>query len=130
MDRSDNNFRLSARFSVKNKYDATKSSEGFYLYLFPNEVTKENKPKTIYMKVEFNHAKYGKTIPFLYFKEGIRDSYLENGSIDIESYLNDLHIELEVKYDENTQSYMYYLPQYTNENNEIILNLFEPRING
>lgn len=63
--RTDDNLRLSASFSVKNKYDTTKSSEGFYLYLFPNEVEGENKPKTIYMKVEFNHAGYGKTIPMM-----------------------------------------------------------------
>lgn len=63
--RTDDKLRLSASFSVKNKYDGTKSSEGFYLYLFPNEVTGENKPRTIYMKVEFNHAGYGKTIPMM-----------------------------------------------------------------
>ena len=63
--RTDEKLRLSASFSVKNKYDTTKSSEGFYLYLFPNEVTGENKPRTIYMKVEFNHAGYGKTIPMM-----------------------------------------------------------------
>lgn len=64
-ERIDKSLRLSASFSVKNKYDTTKSSEGFYLYLFPNEVEGKNASRTIYMKVEFNHAGYGKTIPMM-----------------------------------------------------------------
>ena len=68
--RTDESLRLSARFSVKNKYDGKKSSEGFYLYLFPNEVKGgENTPTTIYMKVEFNHAGYGKTVPMMMPRE-------------------------------------------------------------
>lgn len=67
--RTDDELRLSARFTVKNKYDTTKTSEGFYLYLFPNELKGENIPRTIYMRVEFNHAGYGKTIPLMMPRE-------------------------------------------------------------
>lgn len=59
----DEEYRLSSQFVVKNKNTSTASSEGFYLYLW-----KDNEsvlPQDLYMKVEFNHAGYGRTIPFM-----------------------------------------------------------------
>ena len=61
--RFDEELRLSSQFVVKNKNTSTASSEGFYLYLW-----KDNEsvlPQDLYMKVEFNHAGYGRTIPFM-----------------------------------------------------------------
>ena len=61
--RFDEEYRLSSQFVVKNKNTSTASSEGFYLYLW-----KDNEsvlPQDLYMKVEFNHAGYGRTIPFM-----------------------------------------------------------------
>lgn len=55
--------RISSRLTVKNKYETTTSSEGFYLYIF-REYSENLRPKPIYMKVEFNHAGIGRTIPF------------------------------------------------------------------
>ena len=56
--------RLSCQFSVQDKFQSRASSDGFYLYLW-----KDNEsgviPTDIYMKVEFNHAGYGRTIPFM-----------------------------------------------------------------
>ena len=56
--------RLSCRFTVQDKYQSNASSDGFYLYLW-----KDNEsgviPSDIYMKVEFNHAGFGRTIPFM-----------------------------------------------------------------
>lgn len=157
MDRTDNNFRLSARFSVKNKYDATKSSEGFYLYLFPNEVTKENEAKTIYMKVEFNHAGYGKTIPMMLPRdneggynvtnfvvestsEKFPSSFLvkeqineetEGITMDIERYTDSIMIPINIIYDKTLKSYLYYCPWYNRGNeNKIVFNLWEPRVRG
>ena len=59
----DEEYRLSSQFVVKNKNTSTASSEGFYLYLW-----KDNEsvlPQDLYMKVEFNHAGYGRTMPFM-----------------------------------------------------------------
>ena len=59
----DEEHRLSSQFVLKNKNTSTASSEGFYLYLW-----KDNEsvlPQDLYMKVEFNHAGYGRTIPFM-----------------------------------------------------------------
>jgi hypothetical protein len=141
----DNLPRLSSQFVITNKFNSNKSSEGFYLYLF-NKTLPKKLPKTIYMKVEFNHAKYGKTVPFLYFtsednapiqnRNSIRLNYITQDSfgentVDMDGYFKDTFIKMEVRYDEDSKSYMYYLP-YDNPNNEqdIIFNLFEPRING
>jgi hypothetical protein len=132
--------RISSQFRVTDKFDMSKSSEGFYLYLF-NKILPKKAPETIYMKVEFNHAKYGKTIPFLYFTDNTgqpssspRENYIISDNkggevIDMESYFQDLHIKLEMKYDEETRSYIYYIPHPNKQDNDIILNLFEPRIN-
>lgn len=137
--------RLSSQFIITDKFNTEKSSEGFYLYLF-NKMLPKKEPLPIYMKVEFNHAKYGKTIPFLYFtkednvtpdtkpQKGYINSNLKIGNggsiIDMKSYFNDLHIKMEIRYDENTRSFIYYLPYNKRDGNDIIFNLFEPRING
>lgn len=60
----DENSRLSSRFVINNKYITDTSSEGFYIYMFI-EYAEKLHPKPIYMKVEFNHAGIGKTIPFV-----------------------------------------------------------------
>lgn len=56
--------RLGSEFIVNNRYDADTSSEGYYLYIF-REYSEKLNPKPIYMKVEFNHAGIGRTIPFI-----------------------------------------------------------------
>ena len=61
---SGDTMRVSSRFIIKNKYETDTSSEGFYLYMF-REYSENLHPKPIYMKVEFNHAGLGKTIPFI-----------------------------------------------------------------
>ena len=61
---TDDDNRISSRFTVKNKYETDTSSEGFYIYMF-KEYSENLHPKPLYMKVEFNHAGIGKTIPFL-----------------------------------------------------------------
>ena len=55
--------RISSRFTIVNKYQTDTSSEGFYLYIF-KQYAENLHPKPIYMKIDFNHAKIGKTIPF------------------------------------------------------------------
>lgn len=57
------NTRLSSQFVVKSKNTSKASSEGFYLYIWKDNSTPL--PQDLYMKVEFNHAGYGRTIPFM-----------------------------------------------------------------
>lgn len=56
--------RLSCQLTVRDKYQSNKSSDGFYLYLWKESDIMVS-PSDIYMKVEFNHAGYGRTIPFM-----------------------------------------------------------------
>ena len=56
--------RLSCQFTVQDKFQSNASSDGFYLYLWKDNETGVM-PTDIYMKVEFNHAGYGRTIPFM-----------------------------------------------------------------
>lgn len=60
----DDGKRLDSRLVIDNKYTTDTSSEGFYIYMF-REYAQKLHPKPIYMKVEFNHAGIGKTIPFI-----------------------------------------------------------------
>lgn len=62
--RIDENHRVGSEFIIKNKYETDTSSEGYYIYIF-REYSENLSPKPIYMKVEFNHAGVGRTIPFI-----------------------------------------------------------------
>lgn len=127
--------RVETKFTIKNSFDYSNSSEGYYLYLFPN-LCKGTTETTIYMKVEFNHAKYGKTLPLLSpsipdFEKGYIDS--NNGSpADIKKLFNDLYIEVKIKYNKDTNEYIWYLndDKFNDSNgNNLILNLYEPIVN-
>lgn len=55
--------RMSSQIEVSDKNSSKRSSEGFYFYSSPNNLNGVL-PSEIYMRVEFNHAGYGRTIPF------------------------------------------------------------------
>lgn len=59
----DDDTRLSSQIIVKSKNMSKASSEGFYLYIWKDNHSPL--PQDLYMKVEFNHAGYGRTIPFM-----------------------------------------------------------------
>lgn len=123
-------------FTVSNNYNFNKSSEGYFLYIFPS-LCKGESETTIYMKAEFNHAKYGKTIPLLLpsdenFKCGYISSNTDNSSHGINKLFDDLYIEVKIKYDKENNKYIWYFNKdevndYTNK--KIILTLFEPIVN-
>lgn len=55
--------RLDTEIVLRDEYNTEHSSEGFNLYLFADDAMGVNNARTIYMKVEFNHAGNGKVIP-------------------------------------------------------------------
>ena len=148
--RLDDKLRLSAKFLVRGKYTSNKSSEGFYLYLFPSEIEGESLPRTIYMKVEFNHAGYGKTVPLMLPRDANGDvikstsmnfptnfnpivTNNEGGEFvdfDFEGYQNAVMIPLEIWFSDELKQYVYHFPFTEDKDGRIILNLFEPRIRG
>ena len=118
--------RLSSRFTIDDKYLTDTSSEGYYIYMF-KEYAKKLHEATIYLKVEFNHAGIGKTIPFMLPREGETPLYvhkaqdrdtLMNG-FRMQDIYNQIYIPIKVIYDEKNKKYVYYLPDSLRENEEL-----------
>lgn len=137
--------RVDTKIVVTNEYDRTKSSEGFNVYLFAEDANfnfDENGEKTIYMKVEFNHAGNGKTIPMIMWPKFYwnPNKENENGSkggyehtdtyqpLTTNNFIESLYIPIKITYFKDR--YVYYIPDAKNymENGNISLILFEPKL--
>ena len=124
---------IKCSFSVKSRYNTEKSSEGFYLYLFPSETPIDAPPKDIYMKVEFNHAGYGRTLQML--KPKIReDEWIE--AIPMNEFYDYTFIKLAAKrLPGNQLNYIYYVDENTPavdidyDKKTINFYLFEAKVN-
>ena len=117
--------RVDCEINIENEFNNLASSEGFNLYLFADDADKTDKGKdyrTIYMKVEFNHAGNGKTIPMVMWPKD-DDAFRK---ITIDSFLHDLYIPVRVRYIDG--KFVYYFPTAKNENGKIRLILFEPKL--
>lgn len=139
-------YRLSTQISVKNRFTSNNSSEGFYLYTWElNDIP--TMPTDVYMKVEFNHAGYGRNIPMMApyrdnpnnagFKtndEIVADWTAPNTGYGIKKYTRYSYIHLKVKYDVNTKRHIYYLDpdtygtKYDWDKSILNINLYEARI--
>ena len=119
---------LTCSFTATPKNNSDASSDGFYLYLFENitqKQTLENSPM-LYMKIELNHAKYGKTIPLIWphqkgektndeidfnnqgnFPKTYEVEYGDNGNsyVDMNALYDDLYIPITVRYNQNKHKY-------------------------
>lgn len=141
----DDSNRLSSRFVIENKYDTESSSEGFYMYIF-REYSKKLRPKPLYMKIEFNHAGVGRTIPFIIPMEWeatnngnevnpkepltLNDSDLKKG-VPLSYVQAQSYIPLYAVYDFKNKEYGYVFDnRYIGEikNGVLNLNLFEIKI--
>ena len=125
LDSHQTNYRLDCKFVIKDEFNTEKSSEGFNIYYFPDEIkelAKENTGKTIYMKVEFNHAGFGRTIPMFPCRS-------EN-NMSITKYKDRLYIKLELRYIDG--KYVYFITDSDSgiikQDATIEFNLFEPVI--
>ena len=130
---------LTVSFKVVSKYNRMASSEGFYLYLFPDGIS-DRFDRTIYMKAEFNHAGYGTTIPLIYPNNGSTPLTFENEAfplslIDLEDgdlleYYRQLYIPVKIRYDKTVNDFIYYFPISKRQNGGTLLfDLYEPKIN-
>ena len=141
--------RLSSQFVVKDKNTSKSSSEGFYLYLWKEDETPM--PQDIYMKVEFNHAEFGRTIPFMMpygensdgektiktiksFQDIVNDfTSSTKEPYTMSDYLKYSYIHLKYAYDVENQKHRYFIDPQTygtqvSQNNELIINLYEAKI--
>ena len=129
---------VTCQLNVNDEYDTTKSGEGFNLYLFRQDAPIENRPQYIYMKIEFNHAGYGRTVPMIYWKRKVDTD--EPEELTIENYRENVYIKLRVSLTE--EGYVYDFPDAVDslnndygerngilwKNDRLVLNLFEPMI--
>ena len=127
--------RLSLTFSCESKYKSEQSSEGFYLYLFPSLLESQKKDgeySIIYMKVEFNNAKYGKTVPFIMPSGGTPpENYMANDNtyVDMNALFSDMYIRIGIKHDDSNNRYVWRFMDIEQEP-DIVINLFEPKVNN
>lgn len=147
-------FRLSSQFLITGKNMSSSSSEGFYLYLWRENET--HIPQDIYMKVEFNHAGFGRVIPFM---APFEDASLKAGSGQMDGkfktftdIINDFsgkdakpytladynkysYIKLKYCYNKDLQKHYYFIDpkrygSQNNGNNKMIINLYEAKLSN
>lgn len=113
---------LEVKLHVTNEYGRDSSAEGFNIYLFADDAPKGNAVKTIYMKVEFNHAGNGKTIPLIIWpRKGNTD-----WGLTIDNFLENLYIPIEIS--EVDGQYIYVVKGGKCENGHLEIPLFEPKL--
>lgn len=115
---------VDTRLVITNEFDRTKSAEGFNLYLFAEDhnLLDENGEKTIYMRVEFNHAGNGKTIPMIMWPK--RNNVFV--PLTTENFIESLYIPVKISY--LNGRYVYYIPTANTNDGNIELILFEPKL--
>lgn len=127
--------RLSSMVTLKDKYNDDASSDGFYIYLFKTDAPSE-RPMDLYLKVEFNNAKYGKTVNMMLpvSSEGVPIRFGDTGTtddsgttidafpqdfiikedetenFDFQAYYDALYVNVKCKYDKGLRKYVYYFP--------------------
>lgn len=129
---------VTCQLIVNDEYDMTRSGEGFNLYLFREDAPIENEVQNIYMKVEFNHAGIGRTVPLIFWRKD-KDGNAE--TLTMKNYLDNLYIPIEISLSD--RGYVYSFPDAISaedrehggrcngivwENERLVLNLFEPMI--
>lgn len=125
-DVSDN--RLDTTIRLTDEHNTKKSGEGFNLYLFLEDAPVENTEKTIYMKVEFNHAGNGKTIPMILWPtiyDGITYKKVYT-SLTVSNFLENLYIPIKIRYING--EYLYKIVGSELDGDTIKVTLFEPKL--
>lgn len=144
---SNRDLRLDMLFGLRDKYMAEGSSEGFYCYFFPG-IVNGTAERTLYMRITYNNAKNGETVPFVMpvrIKDGISQAVFPEDRefpfnyarmsgatiyVDMERYSADTYIEVGVRYDSNLRQYIWYPKNPLRADDGIVkMILFEPRLN-
>lgn len=141
----DEDQRLSSLMTVERRSVTDTSSDGFYLYVF-RELGEYLTDVTMYMKIDFCHAGYGKAVPLMLVppivQEGLRKkdgerSSEEKDSIEafkkgskLQDVYEDTYIPIKAIFDFDAKKYVYTFPKHTYDvsSKGIKLNLFEIKI--
>ena len=141
--------KLTALFTCTPNFDNSACSDGFYLYLF-NTIVNGGQCTPLYMKVEFNNAKYGKTVPLMMptektglqiipiwsndFPSDFEVNYGNEGHtyIDINKLYHDLYIPIFVRYNNTKNRFEWFIANNDPliKRSNVTLKLYEPRINN
>jgi hypothetical protein len=144
-------FRLSSQIVVGDRLSES-CSDGFYLYLWADN-DNGSVPSDVYMRVEFNHAGYGRVVPMtmpylygtnddkIYTMEEIAGIWARNNpnrGWGIRANEKFSYIHFKYVYDSEAKMHVYYLDPDTygfggyydsSVPDELNLNLYEPKIN-
>jgi hypothetical protein len=137
--------RLSSQIVVADR-ESDACSEGFYLYLWADN-DNGAVPQDLYMRVEFNHAGYGRVIPFtmpylegdrIYSFEDVSDVWLNSESKGWGVQANEKYsyVHFKYKYDRESGKHVYFLDDDTygqinyadGTPDEMEINLYEAKI--
>ena len=131
-------YRISSQLSVENKWVSGRTSEGYYIYLWADN-DGGIVPSNLYLKIELNHAGYGRTIPFMapYNDDGRGFKTCNQVNSDdgytIKKYKKFSYIRLKYCYDKDNRRHVYFLdPEYYgssyNSQNILNINLYEAKV--
>lgn len=115
--------RLDCTVKLNDEHNINKSSDGFNIYLFLDDAPIENSEKTIYMKVEFNHAGNGKTIPMILWPKNSAGGYT---SLTVSNFFRSLYIPIKIRY--INDEYVYQIVGSQADGDKIVMSLFEPKL--
>lgn len=118
--------RLSSQIVISDLYDTETSSEGYKIYLWDDKLN-IGEETDLYLKVMFNHAGYGRTIPFFmpYFdfeqegRYGIKTfdqilyDWREDNGYGIRKFNKYSYIHFKCRYDSQKKKRVYYLDPET-----------------
>lgn len=102
-------------FSVENPKlsKKIKSFEGYNIYLFKDELSKNTK-KSIYMRVDFNNASNGRSILFTR-----RDNILNNNGYTMKELYDMMFFEIVCEFNQNMNQYVWYFKDLIGKKLEI-----------
>lgn len=134
----DESERMTSQIIVDNKFLTGTSSEGFYTYLF-REFSSQLHERTIYMRVQLNHAGHGVVLDMIQPMVKKDDrltlanlSEINKEGVALKELYDLMYIPIKVKYNFNMKKYCWYLPQelVKHSENKIIFNLFEIKVSN
>lgn len=112
--------RLGLSFVCTHKYDYDNPSEGFYFHLFPSNLS-ESASTEVYMKVEFNNAKYGYSIQ-LTMPEKKGDGTLDEMGGD------STMVPIDPESEDFPKTYIYYVQRPTQDNRDGVVKVDMARL--
>ena len=112
--------RLGLSFVCTHKYDYDNPSEGFYFHLFPSNLS-ESASTEVYMKVEFNNAKYGYSIQLTMPEKNGDGTFDEMGG-------DSTMVPIDPESNDFPKTYIYYVQRPTQDNKDGVIKVDMARL--